>query len=464
MESYIQEVLKIVLKNIDEGVHVIDTNGKTIIYNEAMTEMEGLEKKDVIGKPFLDIFPTLDENNSTLLRVLRTEERLINRSQTYFNNRNQEITSINTTLPIFIDGEKIGALEIAKNITKIKKLSDQIISIQKQLSQPGNNKKLSKNYTFDSIIGKSKNFIKAIQYAKKATKSSSSVLIYGETGTGKELVAQSIHYGSDRRDQPFIAQNCAAIPETLLEGIIFGTVKGSFTGAIDRPGLFEQASGGTIFLDEINSMGMQLQSKLLRVLQERSVRRIGGLKDTPIDIRIIASTNEEPYKAMESGKIRRDLFYRLNVISVVLPPLRERKEDIKILTDYFINKYNKMLNKEIKGIDASVREAFSNYQWMGNVRELENIIEGVVNIVENEEILIKEHFPPNISAKIFTLSPKRDYKFKKSLSYILEEIEKDFINETLERCNYNISRTAKELGMKRQTLQHKLKKIDIQIK
>ena len=462
MQPYIYEILKIVLETIDEGVHVIDENGRTIIYNKAMAELEGMDSDEVVDKPLLDVFPSLDQDSSTLLRVLRTEEDLIDRPQTYLNNHHKEITTINTTVPIYFQEKKVGALEISKNITKIKQLSGQIMTLQLQLSKP--NKKESekiRKFTFESIVGDNTEFMKAIQYAKKAALSSSSVLINGETGTGKELVAQSIHYGSHRAEKPFIPQNCAALPESLLEGILFGTSKGGFTGAIDRPGLFEQAHGGTVFLDEMNSMGLQLQSKLLRVLQEGYVRRVGGIKDIPIDVRIIASTNQDPYDAIDRGSLRKDLFYRLNVIPIILPPLRERKDDIQLLSTWFIKKYNRRLGKNVQAIEPIVLEAFQEYRWPGNVRELENTIEGAMNIVEKEEILRKEHFPSQTNAKIFALYQKQNLILAEDLTNTLAKIEKDLILRALKDCNNNISRASEKLGIKRQTLQHKLKRFDI---
>lgn len=462
MQPYIYEILKIVLQTIDEGVHVIDENGRTIIYNKAMAELEGMDADEVVNRPLLDVFPSLDQDSSTLLRVLRTEEELIDRPQTYLNNHHKEITTINTTVPIYFQGNKVGALEISKNITKIKQLSGQIMTLQLQLSKPDKKEtEKIRKFTFESIIGNSTEFIKAIHYAKKAAYSSSSVLIYGETGTGKELVAQSIHYGSHRAVEPFIPQNCAALPESLLEGILFGTSKGGFTGAIDRPGLFEQANGGTIFLDEMNSMGLQLQSKLLRVLQEGYVRRVGGIKDIPIDVRIIASTNQDPYDAIDKGTLRKDLFYRLNVIPIILPPLRERKDDILLLSSWFIQKYNRKLSKNVQTIDPLVLDAFQEYRWPGNVRELENTIEGAMNIIEKEEILRKEHFPPQTNAKIFALYQNQDTFPVEDLTNTLTKIEKDLILRALKDCNNNISRASEKLGIKRQTLQHKLKKFNI---
>ncbi|MBF8983286.1 sigma 54-interacting transcriptional regulator [Lutibacter sp. B2] len=464
MNDDIKNILYTILESIDEGVHVINNEGKTIIYNKAMEKMEGMKKSEVIDKNILDVFPSLDKATSTLLRALKNKEVILDIPQTYFNNHEKEITTINTTLPITVHNQVIGALEISKDITKLKYLSEQMISLQNQLSNPNHKKNYKRKFTFSSIIGKNENFTKAIEYAKKASNFSSSVLIYGETGTGKELVAQSIHYGSARANKPFIAQNCAAIPETLLESILFGTVKGSFTGAMNKEGLFEHANEGTLFLDEINSMGMQLQSKLLRVLQESNIRRVGSLDEIDVDVRIIASTNEDPYKLIKEGKLRKDLFYRINVMSINLPSLREREDDIELLIYYFIDKYNNRLNKKVKGVDESLLGWFRSYKWSGNVRELENIIEGAMNIVENNGILRKEHFSPQTNAKIFALTFNKEYKLKENLPNTLLQIEKNMITKALKSCNFNISKTSENLGIKRQTLQHKLKKLNIKVK
>jgi arginine utilization regulatory protein len=292
------------------------------------------------------------------------------------------------------------------------------------------------------------------------------VLIFGETGTGKELFAQSIHNESSRKHKPLIAQNCAALPESLLEGILFGTVKGSFTGAINRPGLFEQANGGTLLLDEINSMGQQLQAKLLRVLQEGYVRRVGGLEEVPIDVRIIATTNEGHTDILQKGIIRKDLYYRLNVISVNIPSLRERKSDIPILMDHFIKKYNNILQKDVWYCSNEVKEAFLHYGWPGNVRELENVIESAINMIEKGHILKPEHISRDMY-DVFFKPNKNKYSLhineKQSLDRVLEEVERSLILEALKESENNISRSSEKLGIKRQTLQHKLRKYGIKI-
>ncbi|MCF6465181.1 sigma-54 interaction domain-containing protein [Clostridium sp. Cult2] len=456
-------VLQNILHHTDIGIHVIDKNRKTILYNEAMAKLEGLKIEQVIDKDLLDIFPSLNEETSTLIKVLTRKESILDKTQSYINFKGQNIVSINSTIPLFFNGEIVGALEIAKDITYIKKLSDKLIDLQQELKTingKGYNKDKIKNYTFKDIIGSNEKMIKAIEIARRAAFSPSSVLIYGETGTGKELFAQSIHYGGSRRNKPFIAQNCASIPETLLEGILFGTEKGGFTGAVEREGIFQQANGGTLLLDEINSMSHGLQAKLLRVLQEGYIRRIGGIKDIPIDVKVIATTNEEPLKSIENGTLRKDLYYRLNVIYIDIPPLRERKDDISTLANHFITKYNYLLGRVIVGIDEEVLESFYKYSWPGNVRELENSIEGAMNYAPSSRKHLQRGDFVSCS-KIFSnknIIMNDIININSPLPDVIEEIEKKIIIQFLEDNQHNVSKTARELGIKRQTLQHKIKK------
>ncbi|OPJ56785.1 sigma-54 interaction domain-containing protein [Alkalithermobacter paradoxus] len=450
-----------ILHYIEDGVHVIDKDGNTIVYNRAMAELEGMKKEDVLNKPLLEVFRSLDSETSTLLKVMESGKSIKNKKQVYLNMDGKEITTINTTVPLTINGEQFGALEIAKDITKIKKLSDIIFDLQREMSTPDVSiKNKIKKYTFDNILGQSPEFKHALNMAKKSAKNRASVLIYGETGTGKELFAQSIHYASDRANKPFIAQNCAAIPESLLEGILFGTSKGAFTGSIDRPGIFEEANGGTILLDEINSMPVDLQAKLLRVLQEGYVRRIGATKDIPIDVRVIATTNQDPIDAVESQKIRKDLYYRLNVISINIPPLRERKEDIILLTNHFIKKYNDVLNKDIWMISEKSKEVLLQHSWQGNVRELENTIYGAMSMIEDEHVLNHQYLNIlNLNKKLN--KEKIDINMNNTLDETLKNIEITFLKKALYRNNNNITKAASDLGIKRQTLQHKMKKYGI---
>ncbi|WP_242847737.1 sigma-54 interaction domain-containing protein [Fervidicella metallireducens] len=322
-----RELLEILLRYVEEGIHVIDKEGKTLIYNKAMETLEGLEGTEVINRNILDVFPSLNENTSTLYKVIETKEPIIERFQTYVNKKGHSITTVNTTVPIIKNNDVMGAVEISKNFTKVKELYDRIINLTEKTTEVKN----ESDFNFEGIIGCSPSFIKALDTAKKAAATSSTVLIYGETGTGKEVFAKSIHNESKRKDRPFVAINCAALPDGLLEGILFGTVKGGFTGAVNRPGLFEQANGGTILLDELNSMSLNLQAKLLRVLQEGYIRRIGDVKDIPVDVRIIATTNEEPYRCVAENKIRKDLYYRLSVINLKIPAFTREKRTYRFL-------------------------------------------------------------------------------------------------------------------------------------
>lgn len=463
--GFYSELLEMLIRYVDEGIHVIDNEGKTILYNKVMEDLEGLDGSEVIGRKILDVFPSLNENTSTLCSVLKSGEPIMDRYQNYVNKKGYNITAVNTTIPIEIDGKVMGAVEISKDFTKVKELYDKIIQLRNKNNNSNEN---SSTFTFDNITGYSFKFLKTVETAKMASKSASTVLVYGETGTGKEVFARCIHNESTRRNKPFIAVNCAALPEGLLEGILFGTVKGGFTGAMNRPGLFEQANGGTLLLDEINSMSASLQAKLLRVLQEGYVRRIGDVRDIPVDARIIATTNEEPNEAVKRGAIRKDLFYRLSVVNITIPPLRDRKEDIPLFVKEFVEKYNEEFSKDVWDISKEVYDSFLRYDWPGNVRELKNYVEGAMNMVTGH-ILKKESFTPQVQESIFNddrmrvSSVNREYEFEMPLDEYMEEIERNIIVKALLKCENNISEAARALNIKRQTLQHKMRKYNIQI-
>lgn len=452
-----------ILQHVDEGIHVLDKNGNTIIYNESMSHLEKMDSSDVIKKPFTEVFKGLNNDNSTLLKALNEKITTKDLKQTYLNKDGKEISTINTTIPVIVEDEVIAVVEVAKNITKIKEMSNTILKLHDEIGKPEKAKsKKVRKYNFDNIIGQSSSFLDVVDRAKKASKNSASVFIYGETGTGKELIAQSIHYASSRKDKPFIAQNCAALPESLLEGLLFGTTRGGFTGAVDRPGLFEQANGGTLLLDEINSMPYELQPKLLRVLQENYIRRVGGENDIPIDVRIITTCNEHPEKILKEGKLRKDLFYRLNVIQIDVPALRYRKEDVILLTKMFIDKHNERFNKNVTGFTDEVKEYLLKYDYPGNVRELENIVMSAVSMCDDNEFILDKSL---FSIQYSTEHQIDNYqKIEDSgMDEYLSNLEKKIIIKSLINNNYNITRASDELKIKRQTLQHKIKKYNINI-
>jgi len=317
-------------------------------------------------------------------------------------------------------------------------------------------------YTFNDIIGNHESIVRLKVMGQRVAASSSSVLVIGETGTGKELLVQSIHSASERKNGPFVAQNCAALPATLLESILFGTVKGSFTGADNRPGLFELAEGGTLFLDEVNSMPLELQSKLLRVLQDGTVRRIGDSKSRQVDTRIISCTNVNPEEAVRNKELRLDLYYRLNVVTLKVPPLREHKEDISMLTRHFVSMYNRKFGCKVSGISEETYQIFHTYSWPGNIRELQHAIEHAMNIVDGKVIEL-EHLPSHLLQWVGSqtgdeCSLQLDGS---SLSEVLNNVEKKYLTDAMEKFGGNISRAAVQLGLPRQTLQYKLKMLGL---
>jgi len=315
---------------------------------------------------------------------------------------------------------------------------------------------LKKKSEFDMVIGKNKAMEKVLDIVRRVSSAESTVLITGESGTGKELLAREIHNHGLRKNAPFVVVDCGALVETLFESELFGHVKGSFTGAYEtKHGRFEVANGGTIFLDEISNIGLNIQAKLLRVIQEREVTRIGSTKPIKIDARIIAATNENLADCVRKGKFREDLFYRLSVVPIHLPSLRERKEDIPLLIDHFLEKYNKRASKKINSISPAIKKALMEYDWPGNIRELENTIERAVVLSQGDEIEIKDLVYHGISSTS-SLFHVAGGKYK-----TLEEIEKEYIKTVLQAQYNNKSKTAKILGIDRKTLASKIKKYKI---
>jgi arginine utilization regulatory protein len=460
--QYLNSMYKRILDEVDVGVHAVDASGNTVIYNHKMAQIESMDIQEVMNKNLLDVFMFKEDQSSTLVKALQDRKETKNVKQTYFNNKGREITTNNNTIPIYENEVLLGAVEIANDVTKLERL------IKGNITRKG-----ATRYTFDSITGNSPAIKEVIEGAKRAARTSSYVLIVGETGTGKELFAQSIHNASNRFSGPFISQNCAALPDNLIESLLFGTKRGAFTGAIDQPGLFEQANGGTLLLDEINSLNLNLQAKLLRALQEKTIRRVGDTKDTPVDVRVIANINEDPIDAVTNNHLRKDLYYRLGVVSVFIPPLKERKEDIPLLVQHFLKKYNELFQMNVKGLSDEVKQSFMEYEWTGNVRELEHIIEAAMNIIpDDEDTICYSHLPYQYRSKMqgkerSTHTTSVDTFFKEradittSLKDQMDYFEKSYIEHVWEKNDYNISKTADVLGLSRQSLQYRMKKLKI---
>lgn len=469
-KKYIESLIQSI-DLIDDGIHIIDASGKIVYYNRAAKFLDEIDVDKAIGRHILEVYPSLTFETSTLIKVLETGKPILNMEQNFVNYKGDKISTVNSSVPIMYNNKIVGALEISRNITKVRELSEKIVSLQRELyenNSASENKTKNTNagakFTFLDIIGQSKEMLKLKTLGTKAALSDSPVMISGNTGTGKELFVQSIHNSSRRKNMPFIAQNCAALPANLLESILFGSVKGSFTGAENRPGLFELSNGGTLFLDEINSMPLELQAKLLRVLQDGRIRRVGSTSTIDVDVRIISAINTDLSEVLENKQLRQDLFYRLNVIGLTIPDLQDRKEDIPMLVDYFIKKYNEKNNKFFIGVSNKVLQIFMDYSWPGNVRELEHAIESAISLYDGD-LIREEHLPFQFK----NFHPKKSYtqldtSVLQPLNKAVEKVERDIITAALEKSDYNISKAAQLINVPRQTLQYKIKNLNIPFK
>jgi arginine utilization regulatory protein len=453
---------------ISDGIQIYDRNGHLVFCNKVSARIEKMDRAKIVGKHLLDIYE-LNEDYSTILNTLAGETPVANRCDNFKNGNGQIITTINSGCPLFFANQLIGAVGLVQDMSVLEGYQVKANVFEKFLAEQESKKRSGgqkgyytlKYYSFNDLIGQAESFVEAINLSRNMAARDCAVLIYGETGTGKELFAQSIHSGSNRKNAEFIAVNCAAIPESLIEGILFGTEKGTFTGSSDRMGLFEQAQGGTLFLDEINSMDLHVQSKLLRVLQERKFRRVGGLKDIECTARIISSTNEEPSLCIAANKLRKDLYYRISTVTVNVPPLRQRLDDIEILTNYFIDKLSRRYGKQVNKATGNVIKIFKEYNWPGNVRELLHVIEHSFNTMTGH-VIDACHLPKYMQGCTDDIAEneldRKDSLHPKTLEELMDKYEKEVITVTLQRNQANVTRAAQVLGIKRQSLQYRLKK------
>lgn len=457
------ELLKNALHVLDDGIHIVNRKGNTIFYSKGLEKIEQSRGTSVMGKHISESYK-LDEDSSILLKVLNTGVPVKNHDTSYVTSHGKTINIITNTYPIYSEGKIIAAVSVNRDITAYRSLAETILKLQRELFSQSYRPRNGTQYTFKDIIGSSSQIKKTVEAAKRCAINLSPVLIQGETGTGKELFAQSIHNYSPRANGPFVAVNCAAIPETLLESILFGTVKGAFTGSEDKKGLFEEADSGTLFLDEINSMSMILQSKLLRVLESKKLRRVGGSRDISVNPRIISAVNVDPMAAISKGELRRDIYYRLSVVNIEIPALKERPGDIPLLVAHFIENSNKIMGKKIKGISEDVLNIFKKYSWPGNVRELHHTIEHAMNMADSDETALElHHLQTHFRQKFIPNTPSYEISAGEDLKTILLNIERNIIVEELVKNNKNITQTARNLGMSRQHLQYRLKRLHIDL-
>lgn len=458
LRRYVEQILN--LYNYIDGLVITDNRGRVEYFQTFRPDVNTLKEKELLGKSILEIYPDLTEDTSSILRVLKTGKPIFNEKQNLINRKGQCIKAVNTTLPIK-DGDRIiGAVDVSRYLDAEYERQDITLSTKENAS-------VKDLYSIDDIITGSQSMELIKSRIPLISETDSSVLIYGETGTGKELIAQSIHTSSHRKDKSFISQNCAAIPSNLLESILFGTVKGSYTGAENKPGLFELANGGTLFLDEINSMEISVQAKILKAIEEKKVTRLGGLKSIKINVKIITATNENPIECVKCGRLREDLFYRLSVVQVNLPPLRERQNDIMLLTQYYIDHLNKQMNRNVIGIDEEVENLFMKYDWPGNIRELRNILEGAFNI-SSGRFISRMHLPEYLTNSIECSENNRDDYVPRSdfdsegftLQNAMASYEKSLIIRAIESTQ-SLTDAASLLGISKQALNYKLGKYEL---
>lgn len=426
-----------IIDSIQAGILTADLDGNLKVVNKYVANMFGYTQEEMKKIKIWNLFEGWEKVKHVILSKNNFADEDV-----FINSRKNKLRFNLSAYPVV---DKKGNIRdivfVFKEVKKVRKLANKIMGRQAI-------------YTFDKIIGKNEDFLKTVEFAKKVSDSKSTILIMGESGTGKEVFAQAIHNYSNRSEEPFIAMNCGAIPKNLIESELFGYEEGAFTGAKrgGHPGKFEIADGGTIFLDEIGEMPLDMQTRLLRVIEEGTVRRIGGTEEIIVDIRIMAATNKDLEKEVKKGNFRKDLFYRLNVLPLRLPPLRNRKEDIPLLIDYFMNRISKKLNKKMVEIPENYMNYLLEYQWPGNIRELENFIELIINTEYIPTGLHKNN--AQINKDELDLKPKQE-------CYKLEHVEKEHIIKVLKMCEGNMTLSAKNLGIGRNTLYRKVKKYNI---
>ncbi|WP_018133404.1 sigma-54 interaction domain-containing protein [Effusibacillus pohliae] len=434
--------LKLVLESLFDGIYIADRHGTGVFVNRAYERITGIPREKLLGKTMRQVVEEGIVSNSVTLKVLEEGKPVTIRQRV---ETGKEI--LVTGNPVFsAEGELLWVVTNVRDVSELSMLYEQLQSNQAELS---------KHQRDESVIAVSASMNEIITEAKRVAQTDSTVLLLGESGAGKEVIANLIHQNSPRAKRPFVKINCAAIPAGFLESELFGYEGGSFTGARrdGKPGLFEIADGGTVFLDEIGDMPFELQAKLLRVLQDYEFYRIGGTTPRKVDVRVISATHQDLSQKIKEKTFRADLFYRLNVVPIQIPPLRERKEDIPVLAYHFLSRYNIQHRKNV-GIDPKVIQIFQQYRWEGNVRELANLMERLV-ITAKGSFITEQDLPA-------TMVRANDIPPKKGLKGYLEEAEKRFLEHAL-REHRSMRRAAREIGIDQSTFVRKAKKYGLQV-
>jgi two-component system response regulator PilR (NtrC family) len=454
-----------------QKILVVDDEKSMCEFLEIMLKKDGYEVATTTsGEEALDL---LDKN---LYSMVLTDVKMPGVNGFDVLRKTKEVSPDTVVIMITAYGSPEGAVTAIKEgaydyVTKPFRVEEVKLTIKKSLERSNLIREnillrqaVEERYKFWNLIGKSPKMQRVYELVEKVSQTKANVLITGESGTGKELVAKAIHYNSDRKDQSFVTLNCGAIPENLLESELFGHMKGSFTGAIaNKRGLLEMAAGGTLFMDEIGELPLPLQVKLLRVIQEREFKRVGGTEDIKVDVRIISASNQDLQQKVAQGSFREDLFYRLNVIQIKLPPLRERKEDIPLLVNHFVRKYSAETGKEIEGVTSEALELLLSYDFAGNVRELENIIERSITL-ETSPSITDRHIRSYLNERMMSKSIPPTLEIPEEgidLNKVVEDLEKAFILKALEHAEGVKKKAAELLGMNFRAMRYKLAKYDL---
>lgn len=457
-------------KGYIDGITIINLDGEILFSAKLNSKFSNRKEREayqaLVGQNFFDVFENLNAKNSSMIRAMEVGLPVYVENQLLQTKGQEGIHISSLSIPIKSGRAVVGAIDLSMEEMTDGEEEPESVELTSEQIPVGGAGKLKKHsgasFMMEDIIAVDEKMKNARDYIPVVAACDLPVMIYGETGTGKEVFAQSIHNASERRDKPFIAQNCAALPDTLLESILFGTSKGAFTGAMENKGLFELADGGTLFLDEINSMPLFLQSKLLRVLQDGSFRSLGGSETKRTNVKIIAATNVEPLEAIEKGQLRRDIYYRLSMMSIRIPPLRERKADIGHFVKFYVNKHNGTFHKQVQYVSKDLLKKLEEYDWPGNVRELEHVIVYGMSMVDETSALLQYK---DIKGKLLLekqadrkKTPESLEEVPKLCSSLREAVaayEEKLIWQALEAAHGNISEAARILDVPRQTLQRK---------
>ena len=489
METVLSPAFCRIWDNSLMGVMILDHNGVYHYMNRLLLRIDDLQDEEIIGKKMVDFYP-VERDCHLSIQTLKTGKPITNKTIVYYTRKKKLVNSLCSSFPLISNRRVEGVIHFSLNLQASQALLErhQGPSSVKPEKQPER-----RPYTFDTLVGKDHRFRNAVTQAKAASQAPFNVFIWAESGCGKELFAQSIHQASPRSRYAFIPINCAAIPDNLLEATLFGTAKGAFTGAVDKTGLLEEAQGGTILLDELNSMSLELQAKLLRVIQEKKVRRVGALKEIPVDVNFISTSNISPDQALKNGHIREDLFYRLAVVILEIPPLRHRKSDIPLLCGHFLDHLPVLDPNRPQprpySLSPDVYEIFNTYPWPGNVRELEHTIKAATTRLYPPGRIEPEHLseyfmtnyrntPEKLESKNSLTPVPAEKKPLPSLDHpcfelpdhgsmdlgnTLKSIESIYIQKALIRAGYNISKAGRFLNLSPQSLRYKIKTLGIEM-